>query len=57
MPRSKKKKEKELKKKSRQLMRYLKHSMISGPTQGEAPPPPPNFLKKNKKRKEIHIFK
>ena len=35
-------------------MRYLKHSMISGPTQGEAPasPPPPNFLKKKIKERK-----
>ena len=44
---------------NRQLMRYLKHSMISGPTQGEAPAPPPNLKNKTKqnKTKEIHIFK
>ena len=48
------KKEKELKKKkSRQLMCYLKHSIISGPTLGEAPafPRPPNFFKKKEKTK------
>ena len=55
MRRSKKKKN--LKKKSRQLMCYLKHSIISGPTLGEAPasspPPLPNFKKKKgRKRKE-----
>ena len=35
-------------------MCYLKHSIISGPTLGEAPafPRPPNFLKKRKKEKE-----
>ena len=34
-------------------MCYLKHSIISGPTLGEAPafPSPPNFLKKKEKRK------
>ena len=45
-------------------MCYLKQSIISGPTLGEAPasplPPPQLFekkKKKKKKRKEIHIFK
>ena len=33
-------------------MRYLKHSMVSGHTQGEAPAPPPHFFEKKKKRKE-----
>ena len=35
-------------------MCYLKHSIISGPTLGEAPafPRPPNFFKKRKKQKE-----
>ena len=38
-------------------MRYLKHNMISGSRQGEAPaspppPPPPNFFKKKKTRKK-----
>ena len=42
MRRSKKKQEKGLKKNIYQLMRNLKHS--------------PNFLKKKKKRKEMHIF-
>ena len=46
-------------------MCYLKQSIISGSTLGEAPasplPPPPQLFekkkKKKKKRKEIHIFK
>ena len=38
-------------------MCYLKHSMISGPTQGEAPAPLPQLFEKKKKTKEIHIFK
>ena len=39
-------------KKSRQLMCYLKQSIISGPTLGEALAFPPNFLKKKEKEKE-----
>ena len=53
-----KRKEKKNLKKSRQLMRYLKHSMISGPTQGQAPashPPPPNVLKKKEKKRNTHF--
>ena len=50
-----KRKEKKNLKKSRQLMRYLKHSMISGPTQGQAPashpPPLQRFEKKRKEKK------
>ena len=41
-------------------MCYLKHSIISGPTQGEAPasfsPPPLNFLKKKKRKQKKYTF-
>ena len=37
-------------------MRYLKHSMISGPTQGQAPAShPPNVLKKKEKKRNTHF--
>ena len=60
MRRSKREKRKRTLKKSTQLMCYLKHSIISGPTQGEAPasfsPPPLNFLKKKKRKQKKYTF-
>ena len=37
-------------------MRYLKHSMISGHTQGEAPAPPPQLFEKKKEKKRNTHF-
>ena len=37
-------------------MRYLKHSMISGHTQGEAPAPPPQLFGKKKRKEKKYTF-